>query len=279
MTGGNARIVPLKSGSPGPCLFIIPGIGGRVEGLMNFGALLRTPMPVLAIEPRGVDGSSPPDTEIEEMAKANLAQVQTVQATGPYFLAGHSSGGLVAFEMAQRLIEAKEKVACLLLLDTGLSQRYWPLFYYLKIIEGRWHGHLMMLLTIPARDKTKYFMHNLRKFLRGLYDPYGLKRMPIDVTIASRIAGDRYCPKFYSDKVIFFRASVEEIPADPEALWRNRVSDLEIQSATGGHNTMLDLPNVSRLADDISACLMKASADAALALAPQQRGRPKKSAV
>jgi acetoacetyl-CoA synthetase len=256
---GNARIVQLKSGHPGPCLFIIPGLGGRTEGLVNLAALLRTSMPVFAIEARGVQGTNPPDTQIEEMARHYLSRVKTVQAAGPYFLAGHSSGGLVAFEMARRLVEAKERVGCLILLDTGLSKRYWPLRYYLKILGTQLYRHLKMILKIPAEDKPKYIIDNCRKLLRNFQDPYGLKRLPINVTIADRIAGDRYRPKFYSGKVIFFRATIKEIPADPDFLWRNRVHELEVRSVTGGHNTMLDLPYVSALAVDISACIAQQS--------------------
>ena len=193
------------------------------------------------------------------MARHYLSRVRTVQAGGPYFLAGHSSGGLVAFEMARQLVEAKEKVACLILLDTGLSRAYWPLSYYLKVLGEGLHGHLSKLLTIPIKEKPKYFIFNFRKLLRNLRDPYGLKNKSLDVTIADRIAGDRYYPGYYSGKVMFFRASIKEIPADPDILWRNRVSELEIHSVIGGHNSMLDAPYVSSLAIKISACVARHS--------------------
>ena len=40
-------------------------------------------------------------THVEEMAAAYVAVIRSVQPTGPYALAGHSFGGLVAFEMAR----------------------------------------------------------------------------------------------------------------------------------------------------------------------------------
>jgi len=215
-------------------------------------------MPVFAIEARGVDGSSTPDTNIEEMARHYLTRVQTVQAAGPYFLAGHSFGGLVVFEMAQRLVEAKERVACLIMLDTPISERYWPLPFYLNNLRARLHRHLIRILTISVRENLKYY------FRRLLLRRYGLDRMPIDVMIgsniarvmiASEIACKRYYPKFYSDKLTFFRSSEAN---DFEILWRNRVRELETHSAAGGHTSMIDWPNVSLLATDISACLMKA---------------------
>jgi thioesterase domain-containing protein len=256
----NARIVQLKSGRRGQCFFIVPGLGGRVEGFVSLAAQLPTPITVFAVEARGIDGSTPPDTQVEEMARHYLTQVRAVQATGPYFLAGHSFGGLVAFEMARRLIEAEERVGCLILLDTGISKRYWPRSYSLKNLRTSLLGHATKLLIIPFRDKPKYLFDNFRKVLSRFYDPYGLNGRPIDAMVGGRIAGDRYLPEFYSGKLIFFRASVADVPADPEILWRNRVQELEVHSAAGGHNSMLDPPNVSLLAVDISACLMKASA-------------------
>src|ERR1700733_4609240 len=99
----NERVVELKSGLSGPCLFIVPGLGGKVDGLVNFGALLQTPMRVFGSEARGVEGESPPHTEMTEIVQHNLVLLKSVQASGPYYLLGHSFGGIVAFEMARRL--------------------------------------------------------------------------------------------------------------------------------------------------------------------------------
>ena len=43
-----------------------------------------------------------------------------LQPRGPYFLAGHSFGGLVSFEIAQQLVRAGESVSFLGLIDTTL---------------------------------------------------------------------------------------------------------------------------------------------------------------
>jgi thioesterase domain-containing protein len=52
------------------------------------------------------------------MAREFLEDLREVQPSGPYFLAGHSAGGLPAFEMACMLEEQGETVGLLLLLDT-----------------------------------------------------------------------------------------------------------------------------------------------------------------
>jgi thioesterase domain-containing protein len=44
--------------------------------------------------------------------------MKAVQATEPYFLVGHSFEGLVVFEIAQRLLETGERVACSIMFDS-----------------------------------------------------------------------------------------------------------------------------------------------------------------
>src|SRR6267378_4442567 len=50
-------------------------------------------------------------TSVEEIAAYYLSQIHTVQSQGPYFLAGYSFGGMIAFEMAQQLNDQGQKVA------------------------------------------------------------------------------------------------------------------------------------------------------------------------
>lgn len=47
---------------------------------------------------------------IEEMAAEHLKQIRLKQPNGPYRLAGHCNGGMVAFEIAQQLLKSGEKV-------------------------------------------------------------------------------------------------------------------------------------------------------------------------
>jgi amino acid adenylation domain-containing protein len=54
---------------------------------------------------------------LEELAAIKLAHIRKIQSSGPYRLGGYSFGGLVAYEMAQQLMAAGEKVELLVLLD------------------------------------------------------------------------------------------------------------------------------------------------------------------
>jgi thioesterase domain-containing protein len=56
---------------------------------------------------------------IGELAAHHLRTLRRRQPRGPYHLAGHSSGGRVAFELARQLEDQGETVACLVILDTN----------------------------------------------------------------------------------------------------------------------------------------------------------------
>ena len=87
------------------------------------------------------------------------------------------------------------------------------------------------------------------------------------VSLAHGIARETYCLNFYSEKVIFFRAS--EPPTGYEILWCSRVRDLEIFSAAGGHLSMVELPHAPLLAVDLSECINKIIGGDAIATRPE----------
>jgi thioesterase domain-containing protein len=70
---------------------------------------------VYGFEYNGLDGVTPVARTVEEIVQTNLQALKEKQATGPYHLLGHSFGGLIAFEMAQKL---GDEVATLSLLDS-----------------------------------------------------------------------------------------------------------------------------------------------------------------
>jgi len=253
-----ARIVEMKAGQPGPVVVMVPGFGGSVGRLAALAAGLATAMPVVAVEGRGVDGATPPDTGVEAMADHYLVQIAAAGVVAPYFLVGHSFGGLVALEMARRLIAARQTVASLIVLDSNYAERLWGWRYYLKIMAGRLAGRLREFSATPGRYKPLYVRFMLDKLLRKFRAPEPPAHGAAVAMAAHEYAFSQYDPGMYPDRMIFFRAAQMDYPADPEALWRRRVRALDVHAAAGGHLSMLDMPNVTGLAAAISTCLAEA---------------------
>ena len=67
---------------------------------------------------RGLEERARPDRSVEASARRALEAIRAVQPAGPYYLAGYSFGGAVAFDMACRLEAVGEQVGLLAVLDS-----------------------------------------------------------------------------------------------------------------------------------------------------------------
>ena len=99
-------------------LFCVHTIGGNLFHYDHLARLLDPDRPVLGLQARGVYGQSPPHSRIEDIAADCVQTMRERQPEGPYLIAGFSSGGIVAYEVAQQLREAGQTVGMLALLDT-----------------------------------------------------------------------------------------------------------------------------------------------------------------
>ncbi|HBH72470.1 MAG TPA: hypothetical protein DDY43_03300, partial [Synechococcales bacterium UBA10510] len=127
-TSGNAdrndthlsTLIPLQTGGTKPPLFFMPSSGGHPFGhiLCPF---LDAQQPVYSFISRGLDGKQNPHTRLEDMAADYVRDMRTLQAEGPYFLAGYSFGTRLAFEVAQQLRHQGQQVAFLALIDSVAS--------------------------------------------------------------------------------------------------------------------------------------------------------------
>lgn len=113
------RVVTIQAAGERTPLFALPGVGGNVLSFRELSRALGPQQPFHALQAIGLDGTAAPPDSVEAEAAANIAAVRAVQARGPYRFAGHSYGGVVAYEMALQLLEQGETVECLALIDAA----------------------------------------------------------------------------------------------------------------------------------------------------------------
>ncbi|KAH9896814.1 AMP-dependent synthetase and ligase [Cubamyces lactineus] len=103
-------VVPLRAQGSKPPLFLVhPGVG---EVLVFLGlAKVLDNRPVYALRARGFEDGDEVFSAFSEMVDAYVAAVENVQPAGPYYIAGYSFGGAVAFEMARALESKGKRVA------------------------------------------------------------------------------------------------------------------------------------------------------------------------
>lgn len=115
-------LVPMRSGAGGPPLFLVHSIWGDVLGMRQLVVAMRSDIPVYGLRARGLQGETPQGS-VEEMAASYVEAIRGLQPQGPYRVAGHSFGGLLAFEIARLLSEQGEEVEWLGVIDAELSTR------------------------------------------------------------------------------------------------------------------------------------------------------------
>jgi thioesterase domain-containing protein/acyl carrier protein len=113
-----AYLVPLRSGGSLPPLFLLPPIQGEPITYLQVARLLPGDQPVYAGHLVGTAGEVAPDASIAAIAAAYVAELRRTFGEGPVRLGGHSSGGLVAFEVARQLEAAGGKVDRVIFFDT-----------------------------------------------------------------------------------------------------------------------------------------------------------------
>lgn len=119
-SGGEKRraLVTLQPHGDGTPLFVVVGGGGLGIAFVPLARRLGTDYPVHALQSPVIEERGLPERSVRAMARRHIARLRTVQPHGPYRLAGHSFGGLLAFEMAHQLRGAGEEVELLVLLDS-----------------------------------------------------------------------------------------------------------------------------------------------------------------
>jgi thioesterase domain-containing protein len=117
-------LVPIQPGGNRRPIFICHPTLGVVFPYYELARCLGSDQPVYGLQARGLDGRLDPAASIEEMAGHYIEAVRSVEPTGPYALAGWSSGCFIAFEMARQLEAAGHDVGLVALIDNQAPLEY-----------------------------------------------------------------------------------------------------------------------------------------------------------
>jgi surfactin synthase thioesterase subunit/acyl carrier protein len=221
-------LVLLRPGAKEPPVFIAHGLGGSVIDFFQPVRHIETDHPIYGLQARGIDGLDEPLERIEDMAEFYLHAIKELQPRGPYVFVGYSLGGLVALEMAQRLLANGEKVALLAMLDAYPHIRYLSLGQRLRLIARQARRGLFSLGNLSGRAPYQ--------------PPAGVSLTPAmqRVRDSAYLALTRYLPRFYPGKIKFVRAEVSSaFPDDAAAVWANLTDKFEVETVPGDHLGMI----------------------------------------
>jgi thioesterase domain-containing protein len=256
--------VAIQPNGSRPPFFCVHNIGGSILPFRALAGHLGEDQPFYGIQAFGTDQDPASLKSIEELARDYLKEVRALQPRGPYFLGGHSFGGIVAFEMARQLRGQGEPVGLLALFDT-----YGPGYPKLLPFSKRLPAHLARLRLQPARTWPATVLEEMRKRIEkarwSLTYRYCLRRgRPLPSRLqngtppAFLYAMARYTPLDYDGKITLFRAEVarEAVLKDELLGWGNiRTAGVEIYDIPGRHQVVINEPHVRVLADCLRAAL------------------------
>jgi acetoacetyl-CoA synthetase len=278
--GGPRVLVPIRAGHGRP-LYLLHDSLGTAATAQPLAVVLETDRPVIAVQARGLDTRFEPQRTVEEMAAGYVREIRGHQPDGPYSLAGHSFGGLLAFEVARLLSAEGERVDLLALIDTEahprvLSGRAIIVFRLgqLAHVSRRLVSsprHQLRDLIALLRDKRSKG-RNLPEYLEARQLPARVKELKLLATAAEAA----YRPgRFDGDALLFEAARRPFTQLRPSVVWRPRIRGrLRIVPLAGDHGTLFDAANLATMSRVLSEALddgaegQPASARVTLAGAP-----------
>ena len=240
---------------------------------------LDSDQPIWGVE-YSVSESSSPFLRMEDLAAHYLKEIRKFQSNGPYYLLGYSFGGLLAFEIAQQLHAAGERVELLGMLDTFLmngvraSAQKRTLVERLTRKTASFGRHVGRVVFGPQR--RAYLREDVAERLdaiigQGLQFIYGLlkaRRLSIPKFLhrakdVNWFAALRYEAQPYPGRVTLFRATTPlsfiDMPTDLELGWGPLAeAGVEVHEIPGTHREIMREPNVGHLAREVSRCLAAA---------------------
>ncbi len=235
--------IPVRAQQPpaGPPLYVVHPIGGTTIAYRELAARLAPRSAVWAFAATGTSGAGQRPPDITKMARAYVRELLETHAEDtPFWLAGWSFGGVVAFEMARLLADAGRAPVLTALLDSP-----WP---------------------APTADYTRA--------------PAGDSSDQADLIAAhlDALRRHRISPGPQPRPVVYVRAGDE--PVDDEIRWRDAVPDLIVRTSPGSHFTMVEAPQVGELASTLELCLEDiATREVGKGTGPQWRHRPRECSV
>jgi acetoacetyl-CoA synthetase len=223
--------VELKRGDRSKSIFIFPGVGGRAS-FSDLARNIATAGAIYGLQARGVDGREEPFERIQDMAEFYLPALRALQPRGPYFLLGYSFGGLLALEMAQRILAAGDSVGLLTMMHTYPDPRYLP------PLERVTLGFKRARLALRARMTSNKDPGQTE--IAAEISPLSFAAAMERVKQSDFRALSMYRPRFYQGKVKFVKpATGSFLPTDPVAIWTSLTAQLEVEVVPGDHLGMV----------------------------------------
>lgn len=270
-------LVPIQPKGVKPPLFGIHYLGKGQEFYRNIARYLDPEQPVYGLDywlaTQTQEWNEDHPTRLEDLATHYIAEMRTIQPQGPYFMAGLSFGGILAYEMAQQLHAQGEKVGLLVLFDTAS-----PLLPISTFAPSSLKNHLANLAKIGLKEKLDYILERVNSkikektpawltdnYLNIVSKFYSMMGFPIPYSLhhalilaANEKIAREYRPRNYPGEVTLFRASEKIVKyyGSDDLGWSSLAKKgVEIHEVPGAHLSIFEEPHVKVLSQTLMDCI------------------------
>ncbi|WP_107656420.1 hybrid non-ribosomal peptide synthetase/type I polyketide synthase [Nocardia suismassiliense] len=243
-TRSHPLLITLRSGAPGRIpLFLVQSIGGTVYSYRALTELLDPARAVHAFRACGLEPGEPIPNTVADIASRNIEELRAAHPSGPYVLGGHSSGGLIADEMARQLLAAGHEVPLVVMIDTVAVRD--PQRLELRDAED------VLAVFEAFRDIAPHVWESFRDAMRT--DP-----CVRDVVVTTNRAIHAYTPTPINTDLLFLKAHDRDpvLSPDPDVSWATMFDgEVSVSTVSGNHMTVLEPPHVQSIAAYIERAL------------------------
>ena len=251
------RITP-GEGSP---LFCVHPAGGSVLCYGELARRLGHGRPLYGLAPIGLEEGQEADTGIDVMVDRYLAEIRDVRPHGPYHLAGWSLGGVVALELAARLRDAGEQVALVAMIDSVAPELAEDDPDDADVLREFFADVPLDTEQLRTLDTEGAIRAALEQAAEAGALPAGLGAERL---LRMREAHQRHIAALaahrataYDGDVVLFRAEETGVVSPGYGWERVLTGGLEVIDVPGNHQTVLEAPNVQRIAQELAVRIAK----------------------
>jgi thioesterase domain-containing protein len=263
---GCSALIGMAAGGVGRNLFLFHPLGGPVNHyreLANELQRIDSRHGIYALQYPALTRRDLWLETVSDMAAHYLSEMRQVQPRGPYHLAGHSGGTIVALETAQQLRRLKETVGSLILIGIppisltmqSRSQRLSRLAWILAPLEASLGAPITFdreaLLSLSPGNRARAVLESVAFRAQGVADSE-ISDLRVIATVALILdqAFAEYTPRPYADSVVMLHEVDDPATRSLERTrgWADYFPDLRVEDIPGDHFSSLRPPHVTRAA-------------------------------
>lgn len=230
-------IVPIQKNGSKPPLFCVHPIRGEALKYWELASSLGDEQPVYGL--RFHRKSLDKDLGMEQLAARYIEGMLSVQPKGPYFLAGYSLGGVIAFEIARQLAKSGYDMGMVAMIDTDID-----------ILKE----YIQSNTDHPIRRSTFEKLYSHFRRIRGQIK----EKIVLKPEKLLNMTAKRYKPELFAGEILYFAAEGNPRAANSIAVWSQLTDSIKVVNVKGDHDTIMYEPHVIGVAREIQTYMEKA---------------------